>query len=105
VANSLDANATKQQVVKAIAPLVSTVPNIEKMGALNHRAPHPRIGRYSSKCPVWREPRRLLNPGRQGRTYFSRNALGDAGRISGDKGIYQQESVRPNAAPFIAGIH
>jgi hypothetical protein len=39
VANSLDANATKQQVVKAIAPLVSTVPNIEKMGALNHRAP------------------------------------------------------------------
>jgi len=32
VANSLDANATKQHVVKAIAPLVSTVPNIEKMG-------------------------------------------------------------------------
>ena len=28
-------------------------------------------------CPAWRDPRRLLKtPWRQGRTYFSRNALG-----------------------------
>jgi hypothetical protein len=26
------------------------------------------LGRYMSKCPAWRHPRRLLNPWRQGRT-------------------------------------
>ena len=30
--------------------------------------PKARLGRFSSKCPVWRYERRLLNPWRQGRS-------------------------------------
>jgi hypothetical protein len=61
VANRPDAKATKQQVVKALAPLVSTVPNIEKMGGAEPPGATSARKPFLVKVPGLQSDWRLVN--------------------------------------------
>ncbi len=51
---------------------VPEAPSIPSPEPASSPAPEVREGRYTSKCPAWRYPRRLLNPGRPGRSNRAR---------------------------------
>jgi len=54
------------------------------------RVRHPNLRQIGYTAAEIRTCGKCLNPGRQGRNYFSRNALGMPGQISGDRGISRQ---------------